>query len=697
MEHTTAELEISLRWHRGTPNGTGPSAAVGMFDVNVAFDVAGDAEDQREFGDEVIQIDAGKLGQLTTDNAGYGRALTQMLFTSASIGKYWSRAREVAAKPDGTVHVRLTLDPLAPQAYHNLRWELLRDPDPDDDAPIATRQNIVFSRFVTSTVAGHAIRPSKHERRALVVIADPRDIDRFGNPPLARVDVAAERGRARAALDGMRVDWLAGPGQATLDNIADRLDDAENPIDLLYLVCHGALLGGESRLYLEDGAGNVAQVDGRHLADRIGGLPRRPVIAVLCSCQSAGTGGGVRTDRDGGGLTALGPRLASLGVPAVVAMQGDITVQTAGEFLTRFFKELGEDGNVHRAVAAARASVEGRRDWWMPVLFTRLRFGRTWYQPEFTRDSDFTWRSLIDAINEGGCTPILGPGLAEGMLGSRSEIASRWVNRWLMPISATNRRDLPKVTQYLRVRTARHEPAQQLRRHLAADLAQRYRDELPAELVGPNPEPIMAWTGERFRKREDDPFRVLADLELPLYVTTSWTNLLEDALRAADRTPTIYHFDWRHITYPDEKKPPPEPTVEKPLVIRLFGDLNDPESLVLSEDDHFEWLTQFVSEREEVISKHLGLSRPLTRQPLMFLGFGLDDWDFRIVFHALKSFPSQNKSTNVGVQISPESTTIDSEAAQEYLERYFGEQVRLFWGMPESFLHELQRRRGRSQ
>src|SRR5207247_4708119 len=120
-----------------------------------------------------------------------------------------------------------------------------------------------------------------------------------------------------------------------------------------------------------------------------------PALVVLCSCQSAGPG-----DFGDGSRIALGPRLAASGVPAVLAMQGSISMETAERFFPEFFQALAVDGVVDRAVAVARATVRDRHDWWVPVLFSRLKRGRTWYLPEFTQNSDYSWKALIDQITQ---------------------------------------------------------------------------------------------------------------------------------------------------------------------------------------------------------------------------------------------------------------------------------------------------------
>ncbi|MFZ2361548.1 MAG: CHAT domain-containing protein, partial [Anaerolineae bacterium] len=147
---------------------------------------------------------------------------------------------------------------------------------------------------------------------------------------------------------------------------------------LLYLVAHGILVDGEPQILLEDEAGAGRWVSGVELAARMAELrdQQRPRLVVLVSCQSAGTGEVELSNQDAGALAGLGPRLAAAGAPAVVAMQGNLTMTTAAAFMPIFLRELRRDGQVDRAMAVARGAVRERPDWWMPVLYTRLQDGR---------------------------------------------------------------------------------------------------------------------------------------------------------------------------------------------------------------------------------------------------------------------------------------------------------------------------------
>src|SRR5262249_17008571 len=147
-----------------------------------------------------------------------------------------------------------------------------------------------------------------------------------------------------------------------------------------------------------------------------------PRLAILMSCQSGGTGDDARLGGQGA-LAALGPRLAEAGGAAVVASQGNLTYPAQGMLVATFFRELLRDGQIDRALAAARGTVRERPDAWMPVLFMRLNSGRLWLDNDLVavgdRPEEFSaWDGLLGYLENGLCTPILGPGLNDSLFGA---------------------------------------------------------------------------------------------------------------------------------------------------------------------------------------------------------------------------------------------------------------------------------------
>jgi hypothetical protein len=273
-----------------------------------------------------------------------------------------------------------------------------------------------------------------------------------------------------------------------------------------------------------------------------------------------------------------------------------------------------------------------------------------------------------------------------------------------MPIASHIRADLAKVAQYLSVQTAQDQPQAELQLYFK----KRMREVLSQEgdlddsqrTDATRLSDLIRTAGASHRRQagDDDPYKILAALKLPVYITTSWTSLLEDAIEEArGERPDIRTFGW-HLTREDVYDEP-EPTREKPLVYHLFGTFDDPDSLVITEDDYFAWLTQWIKRVDKDESIPGPVRDSLTNTSLMFLGYGLDDWEFRVLFQSIKSFEGSRlrRKVHIGVQVSPDSNlAIEPEATQEYLESYFGKeervQVSIYWGTPGRFLKDLSKR-----
>jgi hypothetical protein len=390
----------------------------------------------------VAKIDFEGLRAQRFDAEAHGRLLGECLFADAKVLTAFAEARAFAAGNNAMLRIRLLIGANALELHH-VFWEALRDPD--DGSPMFTGERMVLSRYLSSADWRPVRRRSKADLHGLIVIANPSDIGRY---KLAALDVAAELARAKAGLEGITCAELASGGTATLDGLMRALRDG---CDVLYLVCHGMMVDGDPWLWLEDETGKSQKVAANDLIQRMRELRNIPALVVLASCQSAGAGEDARTS-DGGVLAALGPGLAEAGVPTVLAMQGDVTIATMAKFMPVFFRELQRDGEIDRAVAVARGDVRERRDWYVPVLFMRLRSGLLWYKPGFEEGAQLrNWPAVRRQIEIQRLTPILGPGLTDSLLGSRREIARRWAESYHYPMAPYNREDLPQVAEYLAI------------------------------------------------------------------------------------------------------------------------------------------------------------------------------------------------------------------------------------------------------
>ena len=639
----------------------------------------------------LFQLDFNTLQGMAHDPAAYGQALSKDLFADPNVLSAFSQARAQAQALDMPLRLRLLVGGSAPE-LHRLHWETLRDPQ--DGSPLFLGERLLFSRYLSSIDWSPVRLHPKSDLRALLVISSPGNL---GDYSLAPIDVAVELSRARESLGAVTATALpdaASDKRATLENLLSNLREG---YDILYLVCHGTFKDGEAWLWLEDDQGQVARISGSEMFQRLREIDTHPRLAVLVSCQSAGEG-------EGDAMAAIGPRMAEAGIPAVIAMQGNLTMETAAQLMPAFFTELQHDGQIDRALSMARGLVRQRSDYWMPALFMRLKSGRIWYVPGFVdeRKGSEKLKSISSKIDEGVCTPILGPGLNEALLGSQSQIARRWAETYDYPMEPYSRESLPQVAQFLAVNQYDRAPYDELANYLKQAIRSRYNTILPAEFHQRSArldEMILAVGAHRRQADPNDPYRALAGLSLPIYVTTNYDNLLAAALQEAGKDPQVVLCPWNEqverLQSVYDREPDYLPSPERPLVYHLFGRLSEPLSVVLTEDDYFKFLIGVTHNSNLIPKDVLGA---LVDSALLMLGFRMDDWQFRVLFHSLLDQQGnilRGAHPHIAAQIVPEEgRTLDPERAQEYLEKYYwGAKISLYWGTVEDFVHDLLRQR----
>ena len=348
-----AKFEISV--FRGTEGGA--------YQISAQF-IDPDADVRRATARGQADLDLAVFEDVAADEK--GAALEKALFPEGEVRKRFEDARNKVDARNDRLRIVLNIDRSASD-LHLLPWETLTDPL-NPGSLIATNPNLPFSRFLESDTWREIKLRRKTDLRALVAVSNHPETEKFatvGAEDFAQVKADFE------ALQ-VKVDGLGLDEPFTLDSLTDRLK--AEPVDILYVVCHGEYKRGLARLALQDDSGEAKIITGEELATRIRELPitHVPRLVVFASCQSA------RTDSK---LSPLGPMLAAAGVSSIVAMQGKINQDTAKAAMKEFFRDLiseSGDGHVDRAMAAARGKVRDRNDAWMPALFSRFKTGRIW-------------------------------------------------------------------------------------------------------------------------------------------------------------------------------------------------------------------------------------------------------------------------------------------------------------------------------
>jgi len=196
------------------------------------------------------------------------------------------------------------------------------------------------------------------------------------------------------------------------------------------------------------------------------------------------------------------------------------------------------------------------------------------------------------------------------------------------------------------------------------------------------------------------PHALLARLPIPVYLTTNYDGYMEKALAENNRAPLAEVCRWNsglQRRYTDRLSDG-EPEVGRPVVFHLHGYINDPDSFVLTEDDYLDFMVN-ARRYEGATDTTLRVIPPkidevISLTSLLFLGYGLQDWNLRVLLRALvQSADRSSQKISVSVQLEPDDKIVEAvgrKAAIQYLEDYFeGLKIRVYWGTVNEFLGEL--------
>jgi hypothetical protein len=253
-------------------------------------------------------------------------------------------------------------------------------------------------------------------------------------------------------------------------------------------------------------------------------------------------------------------------------------------------------------------------------------------------------------------------------------IAEEWATRYEYPLA--DRGDLTRVAQYLAVEFDPNLPKQHL-----VDLVQNCE---PPDFTAP-----------------DEPHAVLARLPLPIYLTTNYDDFMVRALRSEGKIAQREICCWNKplvdlVTASSDfahDLEGLEPDHEHPLVFHLHGCDGLKESIVVTEDDYLQFLVSVSGD------KHITPGRvmeALTETTLLFIGYSLRDWTFRVLWRGLVASRPNMRYLSVAIQLPPDADehSGDQEEAQDFLDRYFDKlfDVRVYWGTAREFAADLSAR-----
>jgi hypothetical protein len=281
------------------------------------------------------------------------------------------------------------------------------------------------------------------------------------------------------------------------------------------------------------------------------------------------------------------------------------------------------------------------------------------------------WSTIVESVSSGRCVAFLGAGVNVSVDGSYQglplggKVSESLVGRLFGKQDATlddlisvvpdpeiraileeNYSDLTKLRAHDLARVAMHIEARPGGRSRLLDLLAQI---LPDEQRSPSP--LLA---------------TLAKLPFRLIVTTNYDRLMERAFE--DQTgvapvvvvqptkgfPPKQQREWEHRLAPLVPDEPCPRDDGLPLILyKIHGTFGDDESgLVISEEDYITFLTVAGPESRRGMPRLI--RQMIVDSNLLFLGYGLEDWNFRALYKGLiESLPDSKKRMSFALQKNP--------------------------------------------
>lgn len=277
---------------------------------------------------------------------------------------------------------------------------------------------------------------------------------------------------------------------------------------------------------------------------------------------------------------------------------------------------------------------------------------------------DRDWLNLMKRIERGRCTPVVGgEALMQGQA-SLKDIAQRLAKEYNYPLPVN---DLAEVTQYI------------------AMMERSFVKEEIADLVAKAP-PFDP--GEPYNIHN-----VLAKLPFSIYITINCDDAMFAALHALGKNPRREICRWKAgpeiVSSIFDTTTDFEPDPSNPVVYHLYGYYQNPDSLVLTEDDFIDYLVNVAANDYAVLP--VPIRRALSEPSLLLLGHQLETFAFQTLNQLIIDSTRSGHSLNLISLMPPQESSRIS-----YLTSYFGSLVdwrsRIYWGSLQELAKELDER-----
>ena len=321
---------------------------------------------EHELENYLLKIGQRRSGMRKTESAesGAAREFGNKLFETVFAGDLQNAFRksvETARAGGNGLRLRLHLDDTPELA--DLPWEYLYQAKRREFLALSTETPIVRYFDLPETVKPLAVTPPL---RVLVMLSNPSDVD--------CLDVEKEWQKLKEAvryLEERNLLIVERLERATLSQLQNRL--RKEQYHVFHFVGHGSFdpVTQESVLALEDEDRRKRLVSGPDLGIYLRDEPALRLV-LLNACEG---GRASRTDPFSGAAQSL----VLKGIPAVIAMQFEVSDEAAIALASGFYAALADDYPVDAALTEARKAVFAAGcsvEWGTPVLYLRAPDGR---------------------------------------------------------------------------------------------------------------------------------------------------------------------------------------------------------------------------------------------------------------------------------------------------------------------------------
>ena len=242
--------------------------------------------------------------------------------------------------------------------------------------------------------------------------------------------------------------------------------------------------------------------------------------------------------------------------------------------------------------------------------------------------TDPDWQLIVDRIHDEQCLPFLGAGASLGNgagLPTAYELACALAKKCDYPSS--DRTDLFRVAQYYQMKFDSYG----LRKFVREQLTQG-------------------------TSRPTAVHDTIAALPFRYVITTNFDKLMERAFESVQKSAKIALYQLH-----GDQVDMPLGTVNEPLIYKLHGTMDQLQTMIVTEDDVVEFLAcAFVGD------PHLPASlKALFREnSILFIGYGLKDWNIRVLLRAIRG--QGNTSASDKYSFAIQKRPDESGLAQEW-------------------------------